>query len=264
MRFFNDFPCINLSYPAFSQRAVDLLRDVLEANGELLPVRHKLGIYHFFNCTRLANAIDVSTSSKTPSGLADIGNLFFNEEMLTDELSVFKDRSLPSIQLCAQRFVDRVHSAGLQGFVFIPVWPLQPGTSYHSERYRLCKLAEKWKPNPWRSLEIKGNTVVLRLCCQQKNATKDEVAAAKTVVAQIERSLYDPCQSQAESYFGNVEGMDVVDSEIRIFVSTPDNERLLAQLSSTVKALPWSGKIYLVKRRGNFMVGQVTEEYIPV
>jgi hypothetical protein len=33
VRKFNDYPCINLSRPAFSQRAVDMLRDVLEPNG---------------------------------------------------------------------------------------------------------------------------------------------------------------------------------------------------------------------------------------
>jgi hypothetical protein len=49
VRTFNDYPCINLSRPAFSQRAVDLLRDILEPNGELLPVRHKIGRYYFYN-----------------------------------------------------------------------------------------------------------------------------------------------------------------------------------------------------------------------
>ena len=38
VRRFNDYPCINMSRPAFSQRAVDLLRDVLEPNGEPLMI----------------------------------------------------------------------------------------------------------------------------------------------------------------------------------------------------------------------------------
>src|SRR5262249_26056029 len=145
-------------------------------------------------------------------------------------LEIFKDRSLPANQLCTQRFVDRVQSAGLQGFIFIPLWPLQPGTTYHTERYRLCRLAEKWKPNSLTSLEIKGNTVVLRLCCQRKKATKEEVAAAEGVMAHLEKSLYDPSQAQPESYVGNIEGSDVVDFEIRVFISTPDCERLLTHL----------------------------------
>jgi hypothetical protein len=267
VRLFNDYPCINLSHPAFSQRAVDLLGDVLKKDGELLPVRHELGIYYFFNCTRLANVVDLSKSA-TNAGLADIGNLVFIDETLIAERltdsEVFRERSLPSIVLCTQRFVDRVNSAGLQGFIFIPLWPLAAGVTYHKERFRMCKLAEKWKPSPLTTLEIKGNTVVLRLCCQGKKATKEEIAAADGVMTHLDKALYDPNQASSESYFGNVEGTDVVDFEIRIFISTPDNERLLIHLMPRLQVLPWPGKFYVVKRRGSLMDGQAMEEYVAV
>lgn len=42
VRRFNDCPGVNLTSLAFSQRAVDMLRDILEPNGELLPLRHKM------------------------------------------------------------------------------------------------------------------------------------------------------------------------------------------------------------------------------
>jgi hypothetical protein len=263
VRLFNDYPCINLSYPAFSQRAADLLREILEANGELLPVRHAVGIYYFFNCTRLATVIDTSKSAKTASGLVDIGNLVFMDDKLMD-LGIFKDRSIPSHHFCTQKFVDSVQSAGLQGFLFIPTWPLPPGITYHTERYRLCKLAEKWKPNPLTALDVNANTVVLRLCCQQKKATKEEIAAAEGVMAHLEKSLYAPSQAQPESYYGNVEGSDIVDFEVRVFISTPNNERLLGHLMPRLRVLPWPGKFYVVKRRGNFMDGQAMEEYVAV
>ena len=35
---FNDYPCINLIYPAFSKRACEGLHEFLEPNGELLPL----------------------------------------------------------------------------------------------------------------------------------------------------------------------------------------------------------------------------------
>src|SRR5690349_9890392 len=54
VRRFNDYPGADM--PAFSQRAVDMLRDILEANGELLPVKHELGTYYYFNCTCMTNA----------------------------------------------------------------------------------------------------------------------------------------------------------------------------------------------------------------
>jgi hypothetical protein len=267
VRLFNDYPCINLCYPAFSQRAVDLLGDVLVTSGELLPVRHRLGIYYFFNCTRLVNIVDLS-KSKTNSGLADIGDLVFIEENLLagrlKDLDVFTERSLPANLLCTQSFVDRVNAAGLQGFLFIPLWPLAAGVTYHGERYRICKLSEKWKPNALTDLDIKGNTVVLRLCCQRKKATKAELATAEDVMTHLERALYDPDQAQPESYFGNIEGSDVVDFEIRVFISTPDSERLLTLLMPSLQRLPWAGKFYVVKRRGNFMDGQAQEEYVAV
>src|SRR4051794_6989515 len=33
VRPYNDFPCLGLCYPVFSQRAVEILRDVLKPNG---------------------------------------------------------------------------------------------------------------------------------------------------------------------------------------------------------------------------------------
>ena len=44
VRKFNDFPCIGLM-PAFSERAINALRDLLEPNGELLPLKSSLGNY---------------------------------------------------------------------------------------------------------------------------------------------------------------------------------------------------------------------------
>ncbi|MEI8018607.1 MAG: hypothetical protein WCH39_10445 [Schlesneria sp.] len=180
------------------------------------------------------------------------------------DLVIFKDRALPVYQLCTQSFVDRVASAGLQGLIFIPVWPLPPDMTYHSERYRLCKLAEQWKPNSLGTLDITGNTVVLRLCCRRKKVAKDEIAAAEGIISHLEKSLYDPYQAQPESYFGNVEGTDVVDFEIRVFISTPDCDRLLTRLMPSLQELSWPGEFYVVKRRGEFMDGQAVEEYVRV
>ncbi len=57
---YNDFPCINMYYPAFSQRACDALRDLLEPNGELLPIRSNVGVkYYFYNITTVVDALAV-------------------------------------------------------------------------------------------------------------------------------------------------------------------------------------------------------------
>src|SRR5207253_1656606 len=87
VRKFNDYPCINLTSPAFSQRAVDMLRDVLEPNGELLPVRHKIGTYYFYNCTRMTNCVDLTKSkiTKCEDGIvSSTEKLVFIDKMLQD------------------------------------------------------------------------------------------------------------------------------------------------------------------------------------
>jgi hypothetical protein len=123
-------------------------------------------------------------------------------------------------------------------------------------------LAEKWKPKDTPELDIKGNTVVLRLYCERKKAGKRELAAAEDVMTHLERSLYDENQASAESYFGNVEGHDVVAYEIRVFLSAPDCDRLIALLMPCLRTLPWPGKFHVVKRRGEFVDEQAAEEYV--
>jgi hypothetical protein len=265
VRTFNDYPTVNWR-PGFSQRAVDILRDILEANGELLPVRHKIGTYYFYNCRRMSNCVDLAKSktTKLKDGIVtDTSNLVFFDDML-DDLTIFKIRTTLLEVFCTQRFVDRVEAAGLQGFVFVPVWPLPEGVTYHMERYRLCKLAEKWRPKEMPELDIKGNTVVLRLYCERKKASKKELAAAEDVLAHLERSLYNESQETSESYFGNVEGHDVVDFEIRVFLSAPDCDRLITHLKSSFRTLPWPGKFHVVKRRGEYVDSAAPEEYVPV
>jgi hypothetical protein len=264
VRKFNDFP--SCSPPAFSQRAVDMLRDMLEANGELLPVRHRIGTYYYFNCNRMTNCVDLTRSSvmKLSDGgvVSSIDNLVFIDELLTDDLTIFKVRTQLMEVFCTQRFVDRVENGGLQGFLFIPIWPLPEGITYPHLRYKYWKLAEKWKPKDMPELDIKANTVVLRLYCERKKATKKELAAVEEVMTYLEKSLYDENQVDPESYFGNVEGHDVVDHEIRVFLTAPDCDRLVTYLMPSLRALPWPGKYHVVKRRGEYVDEEAEEEYV--
>lgn len=264
VRRFNDFPCIDLSNPAFSQRAVDMLRDLLEPNGELLPVRHKIGVYYFFNCTQMTNCVDLSKSkvTKLKDGLvSSTEKLVFLDNML-DDLTIFKVRTQLIEVFCTQRFVDRVEKAGLQGFVFLPIWPLPEGVTFYDEMYRVNKMADKWKPKDLPGLDIKANSVVLRLYCDRKKPSKKELDATEAVMAHVEASLYNENQASPESYFGNVEGHDVVDYEIRVFLSAPDCDRLVAHLMPSFGNLPWPGRFHILKRRGEFVDEQASEEYV--
>src|SRR2546427_8710208 len=55
VRKFNDYPALGV-VPAFSDRAVNALRDFLEPNGELLPLDSDLGTYFAYN---LLTTVDV-------------------------------------------------------------------------------------------------------------------------------------------------------------------------------------------------------------
>ena len=58
----NHYPCINLSDPAFSQHAADCLGDLLNPNGELLPLITPTGKYYFYNLLTVADVLDVKKS----------------------------------------------------------------------------------------------------------------------------------------------------------------------------------------------------------
>jgi hypothetical protein len=267
VRQFNDYPCINLSFPAFSGRAVDLLHDLLAPNGELLPVRHKDGtLYYFYNCTTMSNCVDLSQSSviryDDGSVMTDMKRLAFFENGLRD-LAIFRIRTELVPLFCTQTFVDRVEKSALNGFVFVPIWPLPPGTTYFDEHLRVGKISDRWKPKELPAVPVQGNTVVLRLYTQRKKAASRELAEAEAVMEQLESVLYRPEQTR-EEYLGNVEGHDVLEYEIRIFVSTPDCELLLDALLPTLRLLKWNGKFHVIKRRGEFMDGSAEEEYVPV
>lgn len=264
VRRFNDL--VDDCPPAFSQRAVDMLRDLLEPNGELLPVKHKLGTYYYYNCHRMTNCVDLTKSkiTKLKDGgiVSSTDRLVFIDELLDEDLTIFKVRTQLMEVFCTQRFVDRVEAAGLQGFLFIPIWPLPEGVTFNDERYRLQKLSVKWKPRETPELDIKGASILLRLYCKGKKATKTELAAVEEVISYLQKSLYDENQLNPESYFGNVEGHEAVDHEIRVFMSGPDCDRLVRHLMPSFRTLPWQGKYHVVKRRGEFADVEAVEEYV--
>jgi hypothetical protein len=212
----------------------------------------------------MTNCVDLTKSSviKLKDGLVtDTKNLVFFDHMLND-LTIFKIRTQLLEIFCSQVFVDRVHEAGLQGFVFIPIWPLPEGVTFYQEMYRVSKLADKWRPKEMADVDIKGNSVLIRLYCERKKANKSELDAAEKVMAYLEDSLYNPDQIDSDSYYGNVEGHEVIDHEIRISLSAPDCDRLVTYLMPKLSSLPWPGKYHVVKRRAETFDLGAAEEYV--
>jgi hypothetical protein len=121
-----DFPSLIPGVPVFSRRAVVELRDLLDGNGELLSTFIGPEEYFLFNVTRVIDALDVSRSDvirfENSSKVLDIDSHVFYRGRIGG-IPIFKIPQVLTMDVfVTDRFVDRVHTAGLKGFWFPLVW----------------------------------------------------------------------------------------------------------------------------------------------
>ena len=127
----SDFPWLGGHALIFRSTAVESLRDLLEASGEVLPLATSDGVeLYVLNVTRILDAIDEQRSSIVrfagTNRVMRIEKIAFVPSLVQD-IDIFRlpHRSTPTY--VSQQFVDRFNSAKLCGLEFLPVWP-------HSER----------------------------------------------------------------------------------------------------------------------------------
>lgn len=109
----------------FSAPAAHALRDLWEQYGELLPLKSKDGEFHVYHCMNEIDAIDnincefsAGTIMKYAMKPAIVrGQHIFRVSQPFKYSTIF----------VSQVVVDRVKSAGLQGFKFTPVWSEETG-----------------------------------------------------------------------------------------------------------------------------------------
>lgn len=251
VRPFNDYPCVNLIIPAFSRRAVDVLRDFLEPNGELLPLVSEVGEYFAYNITTIVNILDhkrseISWYEDDP----DLASTVTRYVCLPDKmagLSIFSIPEASTSTFVTQAFVDRVRLHRLQGFRFIKLWPLPAGVNYQEED-RAETEGNLTVDTPRGRVPIKGNTVVIRLGTAKAKANKAEKDRLATFMDELDGLLYEP--RPEAPYFGSLEGDDRVDGELRLFLSCPDANVLLDRLRPWLKTLSWNGRVSVMKRFG--------------
>jgi len=145
VRPWNDYPCINLRVPVFSRRAVDALRDLLEPNGELLPLISEVGEYYAYNVTTVADVLD-EERSEVNWGLdrayaSRIIRFEFHPDRL-EGLSIFRFPQTMNQYLVTEVFARRVREHRLQGFGLSKVWPLPPDADWW--RMRLDR-SKRWQ-----------------------------------------------------------------------------------------------------------------------
>jgi hypothetical protein len=120
-----DTPGLSSHIPVFSPRAVEILAELLENGGELLPIICEHEEYFLFNVTRVIDALDEDASQLVrfdDGGILDIDRYSFKENKLTG-VNIFKLPQKPlSYPYVTDAFVRRVEDSGLKGFEFRIVW----------------------------------------------------------------------------------------------------------------------------------------------
>ncbi|MBK8214973.1 MAG: hypothetical protein IPK71_14640 [Myxococcales bacterium] len=105
--------------------AVDALGDILDANGEVLPLSTGDGVELFVLNVRIVDALDEANSSlmKFPGTdrMMRIKKIAFVTSKV-EGIDLFRLPHRASPTYVSERFVERVKVAGLRGLVFDKVW----------------------------------------------------------------------------------------------------------------------------------------------
>ncbi len=121
-----DFPSLFAGVPALSQRAVQVLRPLIEDDGQLLPLQCAGGEYFILNLTNFVDALDERQSEivRFPDGkkVLDIKRFGFVPAKLQN-VDIFKLPQLPLGQVfVTDGFVKTVRDEGLVGIDFAWLW----------------------------------------------------------------------------------------------------------------------------------------------
>ena len=150
----NHYPCINLSYPAFSAHAAHCLKDLLEPNGELLLLRTEAGEFCYFNLTTVTDVLDVERSSIEwliePISASVISRHEFKPERL-GSLVIFRIPEDCRKVFVTQQFVDRALESSLTGLCFYPVWPVPRRPDWKGRGRRIMVT-----PSPKTAMKVKN------------------------------------------------------------------------------------------------------------
>ncbi len=256
----NDYPCVDMTIPAFSRKAVDALKDMLEANGELLRLESKIGEYYAYNVTTVADVLDRDLSKiKWYSGGSVVANeikkYVCNSERLKD-LSIFRIIEKPSSTFVTQTFVDRVLQCNLQGFNFTKLWT-EPGSkprSTHGDRESdASPVADSTR-----------NTVVILLPLQKNKPNSREKLQIDKIMDELDNILYNQSIDASETYFGSLEGNDTHNGMARLFISCPSADLLVEKLRTWIASLKWRDSISVLKRYGHYQDTKCREEQVTI
>lgn len=250
---FNDFPCC-LHVPIFSRRAVSVLKDYLEANGELLSVRSKFGDYFAYQTRTLANGILNRAKTKgillddSKTNFFDIQKYAFFKSKIKS-LTIFRIPEHPSTEFVTEKFVERVQANRLLGFHFDAVWTSESGKRPRS-------VIAKSKPSE-KNLK---QTLVIHLRISGSEPTKRERTAADRVREKIANALVldDP----DDEYLGGLAGAEIADGWLRLLLPCQNATKLHAFLQETLSRIDFKGETRVSIRMAPYWDDEADDRFV--
>ncbi|MBL8892501.1 MAG: hypothetical protein JNL67_21170 [Planctomycetaceae bacterium] len=252
---FNDFPCISLTIPAFSRRAADGLRDMLELNGELLELEYDKGEYFAYNCTRIVEILDREKCKalwgEGPSPMPALAiRRFAVKSERTSGLSIFRMRELCNCVFVTDVFRSRVLELGLNGFEFVKVWPFPEGVDYAMEDAKRRREHGQRVVGPTGLMEVKGQSLIIELSLKDDKISLSEKKAVSRFQDELDAQLV--LRSMDEVYYGSLEGRSTRKGKTRLIFSCPDCVALVKKLAPWLNSLEWPQKPIVLLRQGPF------------
>jgi len=255
---FNDYPCLNLLIPVYSRRAIDALGSMLTDNGQLLALQTEIGDYFGYVGFTKIDALDLSKSRlrrKNPEERSDLIEYFWFTVSKLADATIFRIPESPNTYFVTERFKDRIEQAKLNGFNFVPVWPLPEDSDWMMEETYRRRARKGTK------IKIVGEALMLRFLLQADQPSERERFLAKAMEQSLRERL---AGSLAAPYMGSIEAVEFEAGEFRVFCICPDCEELEKFLQPWLMQVEWPDGIVCVRRYGNLYVGRAKERSIEV
>jgi hypothetical protein len=266
VRPFNDYPCVNLAFPAFSLRAVEALREFLEPNGELLPLKTSSGSYFAYNVTTVADVLNYKRSKinwlDEPITALSIERYEFFVRKLENH-TIFRISEDPTSVYVTEGFVARAAEQRLRGMDFLKVWPLPPRADWRqiARVQREARSSEGLPPG--RTITGESVFIGFALKTSQAKATDAQRLKIEKIEKELDEMLVDIHSDSPD--VGYPQGCDFDSAgKCRILLSCPDADALFDALQPWLIKLEWPFKVTVAKRYGPYLEPYVPEKRVNV
>lgn len=253
-----DYPTLDSWIPAFSVRAAECLKEYLEPNGELLPATSNEVLYYVYNCRKVVEVVDHSTTIgafrqpyspkkgvlSTASSIAYLS--IFPEKLVG--LSIFKLREFPNGSVyVTSRFCERVFEFGLNGFDFVKAWPLPKGVDKLSEHMRLLKQTRR---NNEINTTVTSSLTKESLLVEFGLPTSNSIVDAKNAIEKFKRDVRQLLENIGphDRYGGRLEKSLSQGGVTTLSFSCPSSRILLRRIEPGLNALRRHTPIRVVMR----------------